>query len=130
MFILGRQFVLTMNNKRGSKKLSDNNQELIRARARKRWNKWRKNNLEREKERTKEWRKNNPELSKKYSKKWRKNNPELSRKSSKKWKEDNPELAQNSARIANIKWRRKNILKIKRKYMMSNKDIKKKKMLW
>ena len=115
MFILGRQFVLTMNNKRGSKKLSDNNQELIRARARKRWNKWRKNNLEREKERTKEWRKNNPELS---------------RKSSKKWKEDNPELAQNSARIANIKWRRKNILKIKRKYMMSNKDIKKKKTLW
>ncbi len=66
MFILGRQFVLTMNNKRGSKKLSDNNQELIRARAKERWNKWRKNNLEREKERTKEWRKNNPELSKKY----------------------------------------------------------------
>ena len=100
MFILGRQFVLTMNNKRGSKKLSDNNQELIRARAKERWNKWRKNNLEREKERTKEWRKNNPEL------------------------------AQNSARIANIKWRRKNILKIKRKYMMSDKDIKKNKFLW
>ena len=89
--------------------------ELARARAKERWNKWRKNNLEREKERVKEWRKNNPELSK---------------NSSKKWRENNPELAKTSARTANIKWRSKNILKIKRKYMMSNRDIKKKKTLW
>ena len=95
--------------------MKNKSEELVRARARKRWNKWRKKNLEREKERVREWRKNNPELS---------------RKSTKKWKENNPELAQVSARTANIKWRRKNILKIKRKYMMSNKDIKKKKTLW